>query len=287
MKPFSQADRLTKRGLPVFRVAPGAKKPAFIGWQQEATANATTVSTWRQSLVHWNIGVPTGSPSGLIVIDIDVKNRAPGLATWSGLIATYGPIPKTWEVETPSGGKHVYFRAPAAVPIRNSSGTRLGPGIDVRGNGGFVVAPPSQALAGNYRWISPPWSCPVASMPPWLVRLLTQPRQPSSTAPSQAPPRASTAVPRLRAEARWKLKPIPQGSRNDSLHRRGSALRRYGCGQVLIEQVLRDVNAKACAPPLLDREVAEVAMSCAGYRSEKDFSTVTERARELLMGVTV
>lgn len=133
---------LAARGFRVFRLRPGAKEPAFKGWQAEATSDPETIKgLWGER--DYNIGVATGQ--GLIGIDIDVKNGKDGEASFSAL-----GIPEdyldTFIVRTPSGGRHVYFRSDRDVP--NSAGS-LGPGLDIRGDGGYLVGPGSSLTNGS------------------------------------------------------------------------------------------------------------------------------------------
>lgn len=122
-----------RRGFRVFRLKPGDRTPAYKGWQGEATTDEAAIQRlWNGT--EYNVGVATGD--GLAVIDVDVKDGRPGEDTFAGL----GLPDDTFVVRTPSGGRHLYFRVPDDV--RNSV-QRLGPGVDVRGIGGYVVGPGS------------------------------------------------------------------------------------------------------------------------------------------------
>lgn len=111
------------------------------------------------------IGVPTGEASDLAVIDLDVKHGAPGLE-W--LAANEHRLPETRQHATRSGGRHLLFRYPAGRRIRNSA-SRIAPGVDVRGEGGYIIVPPSDGY-GIHADAMP------AAMPAWLVDLLDPPR---------------------------------------------------------------------------------------------------------------
>lgn len=121
-----------RRGFRVFPLKPGGKTPAHKGWQQEATTDEAEIQRlWNGT--DYNVGVATGD--GLVVIDVDVKDGRPGFETFQSLA-----IPDaTFAVATPSGGRHLYYRGP---DVRNSVQS-LGPGVDVRGVGGYVVGPGS------------------------------------------------------------------------------------------------------------------------------------------------
>lgn len=115
-----------------------------------------------------NIGVSTGSKAGYWVMDVD------DIASLSTLEATHGPLPKTITARTGSGGVHYYFRCPPGVTIKNSQ-SKVAPKIDVRGEGGYVIAPPSVHRSGNrYEWIVSPTEATMADAPAWLLALVIQ-----------------------------------------------------------------------------------------------------------------
>jgi putative DNA primase/helicase len=129
-----------RSGKPVFPCGPD-KSPRVHGGFKAASRDFNTIDKWfkRPNAL---IGLRTGKASGLLVVDIDVKNGVNGFETLAALEVQYGPLPETLTVETPSGGEHRYFLMPETEPpIRNSAG-KLGPGLDVRGEGGYVIAPP-------------------------------------------------------------------------------------------------------------------------------------------------
>lgn len=113
----------------------------------------------------FGVGVATGARSGIIGLDLDRKNGLDGLAA----LQLLGDIPETLAVATPTGGLHLYLRHPG-FPVPNSASV-LGPGIDVRGDGGYLVLPPSShRVGGRYEWIDP--NVPIAEAPAWLLELL-------------------------------------------------------------------------------------------------------------------
>jgi phage/plasmid-associated DNA primase len=102
---------------------------------------------WPEAL----IGMPTGSASGLLVIDVDMKEGRDGETSLAVLGRELGQLPETIEALTPNGGRHLYFRAPKDMTIGSSAG-RLGVGLDVRGEGGYVILPPSRTNGRRYEW---------------------------------------------------------------------------------------------------------------------------------------
>ena len=114
-----------------------------------------------------NIGLATGSPSNVFVVDVD------NIDSFVGLQSNNEPLPRTWEAKTGSGGKHLYFRNPQNVNVKNSR-SKLAPGIDVRGEGGYVILPPSVHATGQrYEWINAPDKVTLADAPAWLLALVT------------------------------------------------------------------------------------------------------------------
>ncbi len=144
---------------------PSGKRPLTKGGFWDATTDGALIRGWGR----WpqaNVGVPTGKTSGLLVLDGDT---AEGLESIAQLELLLGQPPPTARAITGGGGEHLYFRAPSDVEVRNSTGF-LGAGLDVRGEGGYVIVPPSRT-AQAYRWVerSPP---PAGAA--WLIRCLEE-----------------------------------------------------------------------------------------------------------------
>jgi hypothetical protein len=132
--------------------SPG-KHPRLANGFKNASQDEGQIPAWWGMWPDSNIGIATGTVSGIFVVDIDAKND--GVASLQALEAEMGPLPRTLRVSTGSGGgsSHLYFRLPIGKTIRNSASV-LGPGIDVRGDGGYVVAPPSRHVSGaRYRFV--------------------------------------------------------------------------------------------------------------------------------------
>lgn len=156
-------------GWAVFPVVPGGKVPVGGHGCLDATTDVDKVDRWWHSR-DYNIGVATGTASGLVVVDLDGQE---GVASFEALQHANGHPGDTAWVRTGSGGWHVYYAHPGG--LSNSAG-KLAVGIDVRADGGYVVAPPSvHPCGGVYRWVvrvdpSPP--------PGWLPTLLDPPPPP-------------------------------------------------------------------------------------------------------------
>jgi len=164
---------LMRAGLRVHPLAERDKVPIVKLWQEKATAtDFEQVKRWAAVNDTCNWGIATGAGSGVFVVDLDTKHG--GLDSWAKLTKDHA-VPKTWTVKTGSGGIHYYFKHPGpAVRIRNSIGA-VGPGIDIRGDGGQVVVPPSIHPNGNeYAWVHGNDPQTPAEAPKWLLKLLVE-----------------------------------------------------------------------------------------------------------------
>ena len=150
--------------MPVFPCEPGGKRPLTYNGFWDASADPRRVAAWWRRWPGANLGVPTGERSGLLVLDVDPG--AGGPESLAALERAHGPLPRTATARTGGGGMHVFFEYPAGEEVRNSAG-KLGPGLDVRGEGGYVVVPPSRTL-GAYEWLD---RTPVAGAF-WLLQCL-------------------------------------------------------------------------------------------------------------------
>jgi len=160
------AVRLGSRGLRVFPLV-GKVPPKDFEWSKLAAKDETVIRGYFGTQGRYNIGVATGRASGVWVTDEDGDE---GLATMSRLEAEHGKLPKTVEVITGGGGRHLYWRWPDGVQCRDDL-----PGFDVRGEGGYVVCPPSTHPASGRRYA---WSVDsanaLADAPDWLIGIATE-----------------------------------------------------------------------------------------------------------------
>ncbi|MCG2632854.1 bifunctional DNA primase/polymerase [Bradyrhizobium sp. WYCCWR 13023] len=152
-------------GLPVFPCLPSGKTPAVRRGFHAATTNPATIRRYWTDPER-NVAVPTGAMSGFWVLDLD---GAEGAGTLRALEAEHGALPRTRTVLT-ARGLHVWF-ACQGRPVPSTVG-RVGPGIDTRGDDGYVVVPPSVHPSGpRYTFLGDPWG-PIVSAPMWLIRAL-------------------------------------------------------------------------------------------------------------------
>jgi Bifunctional DNA primase/polymerase, N-terminal len=268
---------LTARGWHVFPCVPGGKRPALHGnWQDLATADPDRVRTW-WARTAYNIGVACG-PSGLVVIDLDSPHtgQPPGsppaetgtdmLAALCGRHGQPYPLP-TYAVDTPSGGCHLYYAAPDNR-IRNSAG-RLGPLIDVRASGGYVIGKDSRI--GRHAYTARDERTPVP-LPTWVTGLL----QDGPPAPAGIPlpvfPGAhgtAYATAALREEARLVATARP-GTRNDTLNRAAFSLGQLAATGLLptlsVATALASAAAQAGLPAEEARRTIRSGMTAGSHR---------------------
>jgi hypothetical protein len=154
------------RGWPVFPCNPSTKQPYTAKGFNDSSTDVNQICDWWTRHPSAMIGVPTGAASGFWALDIDVKPDANGATALAKLEATNGILPTTPMVSTPSCGTHYYFKHQDGVKNRGG----LEPGIDVRGEGGYVIAPGSVKDDGTYY----AWQCEseLAIAPAWLLALV-------------------------------------------------------------------------------------------------------------------
>jgi hypothetical protein len=168
-----------QRGWSVIPAPVGAKR-SLVQWKRWQTSRPD-LELWQAWFARWprcNLAIVTGRVSGIVVLDVDPRHG--GLDSLARLERQYGELPETATVLTPGGGRHLYYQHPGGR-ISNSAG-QLAAGVDVRGDGGLALLPPSRRADGQaYEW----WQGPatVAPMPPWLGAS-ARPRPATADAPS-------------------------------------------------------------------------------------------------------
>ncbi len=222
---------------------PGKHPRTAHGFKDAATDHSQIERWWRQ----WadaNIGVPTGVASDLFVVDVDPRNG--GDESFERLIAQHGALPDTAEQITGGGGCHIVFTNPS-VPVRKT----LAPGIDLKGDGGYIVVAPSIHLSGKrYQWdglagvkalLRP------AAVPIWLLEL------------------SKVGSNHVRTQAALYSEKWLPGQRNNNLTSLGGTMRKRGMAQESIRAALLVENQNRCDPPLPAAEVTGIAESVARY----------------------
>ena len=270
LSPYQAAKKYAARGwyvIPIHSVNEGrcscrepdcrsaAKHPRIMAWTKNATTDLGMIETWKSQWPDANIGIVTGSSSGLLVVDVDEEAGAQSMLQ---LEDKFGPMPPTVTVRT-GRGRHYYFAAPQCS-VRNR--VAVFQGIDIRANGGMVVAPPSvHASESVYEFVTgqSPQDIELAAAPPWLSELTAETASWNGQSDPTELPGQNTAT---------SGRPIPSGERNSTLFRMGSAMRGVGFSEESITAALQKQNVLTCQPPLSDQEVAHIVSSCACYRPE-------------------
>ena len=247
------------RGWPVFPLKPAAKTPLTNHGLRDASTLTRQIEVW---WAHWpaaNIGVDCGR-AGLVVIDVDPDNG--GIITWSALDAG---VP-TLTSRSGGGGCHVIYAQPQAGKTVCSSAGRLGPGVDVRGAGGYIVLPPSLHESGRrYKWLdrggkrgSPPTVAPVPVV--LLARLRAARGMPQRTSQSQTSlHRVGDVDAYVEAALRGEVERVrfaPEGTRNDSLNRAAFALGQLAGAGMLDEGPVASALVEAALAAGLDEPEA-------------------------------
>jgi len=245
---MGHALQLAGDGLAIFPCLPFSKKPATAHGFKDATRDPRQIEAWWRSRPDLNIGVATGAKSGIFVIDIDSGEKE-----FRQFEQQHGALPLTLQSRTPRGGRHIFFRHPG-WPVKCSQ-SAFASGIDVRGDGGYVVVPPSASESKStrtrrYFWMNS--DAPIAEAPLWVLDRI------KATAPT-----AATSTP----AAAWRelvLDGVEEGQRNKSIARlTGHLLRRRVDPHVVLDLMLVWDQAR-CRPPLGPTEVCTIVNSIAG-----------------------
>ena len=232
------------------------KHPRTLHGLKDATTDEARIRQWWSTWPDANVGIVTGARSGLVVLDIDPRNG--GDDSLADLERTHGSLPKTIQSLTGGGGQHYFFEHPGGS-IKSRS---IAEGIDVKADGGHVVAPPSGHISGRtYEWegSSHPDDTPLAELPLWLQALL-----------------ALLTKGHTEKSATLTFDKIPEGTRNTTLASLAGTMRRKGMTPEAIEAALLQENAQRCNPPLSEHEVKSIAASIAQYPAQTD-ATVDSR----------
>jgi hypothetical protein len=234
---------LAQKGFHVFPCRPRDKRPATANGLKDATTDLDVIQAWWQQQPDNNIAIATGPASGIFVLDIDGLDAEAALRR---LEAEYGGLPATVEAIT-ARGRHCYFKWPHE-PVRNSAG-KIGEHIDVRGEGGYVLCPPSIHPSGRrYCW-SVDSAHRIADAPDWLLARLNG---------------ASAATPTLSPEWCTLIDGVGEGARDCSVARLAGHLLRHHVNAFVTLGLLQSWNVTSCRPPLPATDIERIVNSIAG-----------------------
>lgn len=217
------------------------KHPKIDNWLENCSSDSEQIVRWWHKWPDANIGLATGTKSGFVVLDVDPRHG--GQKSLENLVSQYGQLPNTLVANSGGGGVHLYFRSP---DIRVTNRTNILPGLDVRGDGGYIIAPPSQHQStAHYTWTDSPNYEKLLPIPNWLLNLFTRQK--------------NLYIVNSRS--------ISEGGRNNFLTHEAGKLRKKGLERFELVQVLQQINKERCFPPLSEDEVSRIAYSIARYPS--------------------
>lgn len=238
--------------------SPG-KHPRIRGGLNSATRDEDLIRRWWASWPHANVAIRTGAPSGIVVVDVDPEHG--GNDSLDAVLRVHGPLPSGRTIRTGSGGTHLYFAYPGEV-IPNDTGRRLGPGVDIRGDGGYVIAPPSLHMRGG-RYAVAGRGGEIPDLPDWLVGLLRKQEQRREVAPQSLPVAHGDAWARAAADGELRhLREATPGIRNSTLNRVSFKLGQIvGAGLLDQSEIERSLVDAGVGVGLGEREAAQTVRS--------------------------
>ena len=225
-------------GLAVLPLRPRDKLPATKNGSKDATTDRHYIEKWWNRWPDANIGIATGGVSdGLVVVDLDEdeekdKHGYEVLKNWQ---QEHGELPETWTSITGRGGYHFLYRDSAQV----KNAQNLYDGVDIRGEGGYIVAPPSIHPNGRqYAWETGPGDCEIAQADSRVVTFLQGPQ-----------------VDRLERPGFELPEMIPDGQRTDYMVKMVCSMQAKGASDMAIRAAVKAENEAKCFPPLTDTEL--------------------------------
>lgn len=264
------ARSLASAGIPVFPCLPGGKRPLTRRGFIDASSDAAQVAAWWARTPNANIGIPTGVASGVVVVDVDVHGPTDGRVAWeraadAGLVSGAGLL-----VRTPTGGTHAYF--PATPGRKQRSWQAAAAGVDFRGDGGYIIAPPSQRIIDGsvkrYR-IADIAAHSVGPVDAGRLRDFLDPRP---VAPAR--PGGGTMAVDAERLAAW-VSGRGEGERNRSLFWAACRLAENGTSP---GEALDALSAAAHSAGLSDREITTTVRSA--YRATQPFPEAQPQGRD-------
>jgi Bifunctional DNA primase/polymerase, N-terminal/AAA domain len=230
---------------PIGRFAPHGRN--------DATGDEATIRRWWTDWRDANIGIATGTESGVFVLDVDPRHG--GDETLHRLELQHGMLPHSWEAKTGSGGRHVFFQHPGYKTVSRQG--RLGPGLDIKGDGGYVVGAGSRNTNGEYVWevCAHPDDMPLAEAPRWLLNRC----------------RETFRANRLRGGDETDWASLLQGAPEGERHQVGARIAGHFLGRGLPADEVKEILigfCLRCVPPFCEDEAIRIVDDLA--RNDED-----------------
>lgn len=250
-------------GLAVFPLRPKDKRPATADGFKAATTDRQQVAEWWDMCPEYNVGIATGAISGgLVVIDLDIDEDRGinGYETLSRWQEEHGTLPDTWQSITGRGGYHLFYMDVA----KNKSRASLYEGVDVRADGGYIVAPPSIHPNGNrYEWEQGPGDgIGIAQADGRTAEFLLGDIPDKWAKKGFQEPEA-----------------IPEGGRVRTMIQLIGSLRGKGLGSGAIRAAVEEENSMRCVPPLTAQELEKEVFPALerDWKAERPYTAVVDR----------
>lgn len=247
---YDAAIEYAKKGFAVFPLKYRDKVPLTRNGCKDATTDAAQIKSWWQKYPNANIGLATGAVSQnvfVIDLDIDEDRGIDGYHSLEDWQREHGDFPETWTAITGRGGYHLYYRGNGK--IKNRAG--IIDGVDIRGNGGYVVAPPSIHKNGNrYEWEYSPDEFELAKADNNVMYFLNHDDHRQS---------ASFTMPNI----------VSAGQRNQMLFRFACMMQAKGASDQSVFAATMAENESSCSPPLTEQEVRIIVSSATKYDKGK------------------
>lgn len=239
-------------GFRVFPLVPKTKRPITANGFKNATADEAKIKDWWGKKPDCNIGIACGEGIAVIDIDLDESAGENGFATVVAWEKEHGALPKTARALTGDNGMHLFYRVDGECPCSANKGK----GIDIRGDGGYVVAPPSihPDTGTAYAWEANPSDCPIAEADGNVMALIAFSRPDYEEKKGGGESLGMT----LPGE-------IGKGGRNNTLFSLACSLQSKGLGDAAILAAVKEENADKCDPPLPVSEVKKIVKSAIAY----------------------